>query len=153
MTIEEAARTFTHAALAYKQWMQRVAADDKTAPDVRRLFTMLADLQVATVGLPPVRLSDDADAAHASEEAEGRADLEEARSAWNLADKVASKLPIDAYSTVFDALDADDRGSVMKNLSDDLGDIYREVERALTLSEMEPLDDTVWEWRFSYYMH
>jgi hypothetical protein len=88
-----------------------------------------------------------------SEETESTENSEEARAAWSLAAAVVSKLPLNAYSTVFDALNAADRASIMKNLGDDLGDIYLDLQRALALSKTAPLVEVIWEWRFSYYTH
>jgi Domain of unknown function (DUF5063) len=54
---------------------------------------------------------------------------------------------------VFDALDTNDRVAIMKNLDNDLGDIYLDVKRALALKERLPLAEAIWQWRFDYYNH
>lgn len=153
MTIETAAQTFTLAATAYRLWMDSVAADETTSANVRELFSVLSELQSAAAQLPPVRLQDGVSLSQGSDMEESSTDLEDARAASALAEAAASKLPLDAYCTVFDALDSSDRVAIMKNLSNDLGDIYLEISRALALSGTMPLDETVWNWRFSYYTH
>ena len=150
--LETSARVFAAAATAYMQWMECAATEDAPIINLRELHSILGTLQAAAADLPPVELSGEA-VASSAEAAESGGGLEEARAAWLLAAAVASKLPLDAYSTVFDPLNAADRASIMKNLDDDLGDIYHDVRRALALYEAAPLVDAVWEWRMSYYTH
>jgi hypothetical protein len=152
--LEMSARAFTVAATAYKKWMERVATQDAPRIYLRELHGILGALQAAAADLPPVKLKGgQAEAISSSEETESNANLEEARAAWSLAATVASKLPFDAYSTVFDALDLKDRVAIVKDLNDDLGDIYLDLQRALALLETTPLNEAIWKWRFSYYTH
>lgn len=132
--------------------MERAATEDAPIINLRELHSILGALQAAAADLPPVKLNGEA-VASSSEATESGDGLEEARAAWLLAATVASRLPIDAYCTVFNALDTADRVSIMKNLDDDLGDIYHDVRRALALYETAPLVDAVWQWRMSYYTH
>jgi hypothetical protein len=151
--LETSARAFTVAAAAYVQWMERIATEDAPKTNLRELHRLLGTLQAAAADLPPIELNGEAKAASSSEETGSSENLEEARSARSLAGTVASKLPLDAYSVVFDALEVEDRGSILKSLDDDLGDIYLVLKRVLAVGQTATLVDTVWRWRFDYYTH
>jgi hypothetical protein len=151
--LETSARAFTAAAAAYVQWMERVATEDAPKINLRELHRRLGTLQAAAAGLPPIKLNGEPEAAPSAEETRSSENLEEARSVRSLAATVASKLPLDAYSVVFDALDVADRGSIMKSFDDDLGDIYLELKRVLAVGQTATLVDAVWRWRFDYYTH
>lgn len=153
MTSEGAARAFRVAAADYMRWMDRAATEDAPIANLRELHRILGTLQAATADLPPVRLDGEPQSGSNAEAMESGGDLEEARAAWQLAATVASKLPLDAYCAVFDGLDAGDRVAIMKNLGEDLGDIYLDLQRAVTLFETAPLNEAIWKWRFDYYNH
>lgn len=57
-----------------------------------------------------------------------------------------------AYSVVFDALDKDDRSSIMTTIADDIGDIYADLMDGLMLHAGRH-GDAIWSWQFSYWQH
>jgi hypothetical protein len=59
---------------------------------------------------------------------------------------------LDQYSLYFDPYDADAVG-VGGSLSDDLGDIYLDVEEGLQAWDSGDRVDAVWRWRFTFDAH
>lgn len=57
------------------------------------------------------------------------------------------------YRTVFDPHDLEDEEPVMGLLSDDLGDIYRNLFEGLHLADQGHMESACWHWSFSYRTH
>jgi hypothetical protein len=72
--------------------------------------------------------------------------------------RVQSRLSVqfgdyDAYGLVFDPFHQDDPSPVVALLSDDIADIYRDLQDGLMAFRAGDLDDAVWEWWFGFDNH
>ena len=54
---------------------------------------------------------------------------------------------------MFDPYDPDGSAPVMASLSDDIADIYRDLQGGLVAFRAGEIDDAVWEWRFGFDTH
>ncbi|MEY4385678.1 MAG: hypothetical protein RLY20_961 [Verrucomicrobiota bacterium] len=63
------------------------------------------------------------------------------------------KLPFNAYGVCFNPLVIPPEEPCVGSLVDDLGDIYRDVKRALVHYQSGHREQAVWEWRFHFKCH
>jgi hypothetical protein len=57
------------------------------------------------------------------------------------------------YFEVFDPYETPPETPVVGHLTDDLGDIYRDIARGLVLFNNQRLDEALWEWAFNFRIH
>jgi hypothetical protein len=135
------ADAFAVLARRFASWLDRAAGG---SCDISELHAVLAELQAAAVRLPGRFQEDELSVDNPD------VDHQVARSK---AEVVAKMLPFNAYSTVFDALNETDRGSIMTTIEDDLGDIYADLMDGLAPYDAGRFTDAVWQWRFLYWAH
>ncbi|MGD0967843.1 MAG: DUF5063 domain-containing protein [Candidatus Aquilonibacter sp.] len=135
---------FLPSARGFVDWVQRNASG-ASKPTVRELYLLLADLQMAASRLP----SDIGEENLSGEDGPtaGR------RDAWEMAKRICADLPFNEYSIVLNPVGPDDREAVLKNLDDDVGDIYADLLDGILLYEKGQFGDALWEWQFSYWTH
>lgn len=69
---------------------------------------------------------------------------------------ISDRLPVQYYWHVFDPSDESNTNAVCGDLTDDLGEIYRDLKRMLLLFETDSLvakENAVWELNFSFKTH
>lgn len=135
------ADAFGKIARRFVDWLDR-AATGSAAP--AELHEILGALQAAAARLPDrfqeEQLSEDSP----------EVDHKEAHQKARLA---ARKLPFNAYSTVFDALNESAPTSIMTTIEDDLGDICADLMKGLLPYDEGRFSEAVWQWRFLYWAH
>ncbi len=141
-----AAFEFISVAQPYVSWIDRVTLTDSGRLDFRELHRLLSLLQAAATALP--RIGDDEfNAAAESLEGHGYEQYSQISKALEL------KLPIDAYTLVFNPLKEDERTAMLHSLSDDLTDIYWDLKDGMALADRGCHADAIWHWWESYYSH
>jgi len=143
--IAEIATAFAADAERFVSWLDRVAADEQSALNMRELHELLGLLQAAASRLLGVVPESD-------EPGSG------VRLTPQVAATIREKLPINAYSVVFDPFEFDplEQNSpqpVVAMLDDDLGDIYSDLTQGLALYRAGRYRDALWQWHWSYYAH
>jgi hypothetical protein len=138
------ARDFATNAELYVHWFDQVVSDEASTVSLRRLHEILGSLQAAAARLTGVAPGDEA-----------AFDFEKNR---DNVDILRRKLPVDAYSVVFNPLEHDPTEvnppiPVMATISDDLSDIYRELMQGLVLFQSGQIESALWQWHFTYYAH
>ncbi len=138
------ARDFTHNAELYVNWFDQALTDELPAINMRKLHAILALLQAAAARLAAVAPGDEIDS-----------DFEKGHA---LVDIVRKKLPVTAYSVVFDPfeydpLEVNPPKPVMATITDDLSDIYRDLMEGLALYRTGQVQNALWHWHFTYYTH
>lgn len=142
--ITAAAGEFASHAERYVQWLDRVVTDEVSTVSMRELHELLGLLQAAAARLPAVAPGEEPD--H---------ELDYKR--FSIAD-VRPKLPIDAYSVMFnpfeyDPLEENPPKPVIAMIADDLSDIHGDLMEGLVLYRAGQSQNAVWQWRFMYYAH
>jgi hypothetical protein len=145
-----AAGEFLPLAQRYCDWLEQAAKGPVGNSQLLDLHILLAELQAAAAGLPSKAVGDESAESVDHDNVEG---VSTAKASWDLAHRAAERLPVGAYSVVFDALDESDRGAIMTTLEDDLGDIHSDLKRGMSLFKSGRFSDAVWEWSFSYWNH
>jgi hypothetical protein len=140
----EIARDFADNAELYVSWFDQALTDEIPAVNMRKLHEVLALLQAAAARLTAVAPGDETDG-----------DFEKDHT---LVDIVRKKLPVDAYSVVFDPfeydpLEVNPPKPVMATITDDLGDIYDDLMEGLALHRSGQTQNALWHWHFTYYVH
>ena len=140
----EMACDFAHNAELYVSWFDDVVSDEVTPLSMRKLHEALALIAAAAARLTAVAPGDKTDS-----------DFEKDR---DLVAILREKLPVDAYSVVFnpfeyDPLEVNPPKPVMAMLSDDLDDVYSDVMKGLTLFRNGEIRNALWHWHFAYYTH
>ena len=138
--IPRIAAAFASEAERYVSWLDRAATDEGSVVNMRELHELLGLLQAAATRLPAV--APDVEGVHDSE----------VRLKPSAAAKIREKLPINAYSVVFDPL-GHSAQPVIGMIDDDLSDIYADLMDGLTLCRAGRYQDALWQWHFSYYAH
>jgi hypothetical protein len=138
------ARDFAFQAEAYVRWLDRVTTSEASPVNMRDLHELLGLLQAAAARLPAVAPGDEPDS-------------ELAYKRCAMAD-VSPKLPVDAYSVVFnpleyDPLELNSPKPVIAMIADDLSDIYNDLMEGLALYRAGRIQNALWQWHFSYYAH
>jgi|HubBroStandDraft_6_1064221.scaffolds.fasta_scaffold203746_3 hypothetical protein len=138
---QDAAAAFASQAERYVRWLDRVVTDEAVV-HMRELHELLGLLQVAAA-----RIS----AGPPGNEPDREIDFKRISTA-----QLRSKLPVDAYSVVFDPfeydpLEQDPPKPVMATIADDLADIYADLMKGLVLRGQH--QNALWHWHFSYYTH
>jgi hypothetical protein len=140
----EVAREFASNADFYVQWFDQMVSDERSPLSMRKLHETLASLQAAAARLMGVEPDNDADS-----------DFD-----YDLAvvAVLRGKLPVDAYSVVFnpleyDPLEINPPKPVMATIADDLSDIYRNLMEGLILYRADHVRNALWHWHFTYYTH
>ena len=111
---------------------------------VRQVEPLLLELYSAALRLGRGHLEDDDDLP------EGRMTTDEW---WEFFQRLGRHLgSYDAYSFVFDPYDLGSEAGTAK-LSDDLADIYRELDEGLALFDAGRTGEAVWQWRFTFDSH
>jgi hypothetical protein len=144
--IPKLASAFASEAERFVSWLDRATVDEGPVLNMRELHELLGLLQAAATRIPAV--------APDAETPQGV----EAKLNPPAAAKIREKLPINAYSVVFDPLEFDplEQSSpqpVMATIDNDLGDIYADLMDGLALYRAGQYQDAVWQWHFSYYSH
>ena len=134
------AATFASEAEFFVRLLELLATDDVRILNMRYLHEVLGRLQAAAARIPAV--APDSEPAHGVE----------ARLELSAALKLREKLPINAYSAVFDPLESAAL-PVTAMIDDDLGDIYADLKDGLALYHAGRYKDALWQWHFSYYAH
>jgi hypothetical protein len=139
------ARDFASNAELYVHWFDQITSNETSAINMRGLHEILGVLQAAAARLRGVAPGDDADD-----------DFE--YDGFAAAGILRRKLPVDAYSVVFDPFEYDPREvnppkPVMAMISDDLSDIYRNLMEGLVLFQNGQTQGALWHWHFTYYAH
>jgi hypothetical protein len=140
------AAAFASQAQFFVHLLEFVATHDVCILNMRYLHEVLGRLQAAASRIPAV--------APDAEEIQGAG----VKLTPSAAAKIREKLPINAYSVVFDPLEFDplEQNSpqpVIAMLDDDLGDIYSDLTEGLTLYRAGQYQDALWQWHRSYYAH
>lgn len=138
------ARDFATNAELSVYWFDQVVSDEAPSINMRRLHEVLGLLQAAAARLTGGTPDD-----------ENVADFENKK---NYVGILKKKLPIDAYSAVFDPLEYDPLEMsppkpVMATIADDLTDIYRNVMEGLVEYRAGRVQNALWQWHFTYYSH
>jgi hypothetical protein len=141
---QDDATAFASQAERYVRWLDRVVTDEVSAANMRELHELLGLLQAAAC-----RLS----AGPAGDEPDHEMELKRVSTA-----QLRPKLPVDAYSVVFDPfeydpLEQDPPKPVMATIADDLADIYTDLMKGLVLHRDGQHKNALWHWHFSYYTH
>jgi hypothetical protein len=141
---QDAATAFASQAERYVRWLDRVVTDEVPTVNMRELHELLGLLQAAAA-----RMS----AGPPGDEPDRELDFMRISTA-----QIRPKLPIDAYSVVFDPfeydpLEQDPPKPVMAMISDDLHDIYADLMKGLTLYRAGQSRKALWQWHFTYYTH
>jgi hypothetical protein len=144
--IPKLAAAFASEADRFVSWLDHATVDEKPVLNMRELHELLGLLQAAASRIPAV--------APDAETPQGV----EVRLNPPAAAKIREKLPINAYSVVFDPLEFDplEQSSprpVMATIDNDLGDNYADLMEGLALYRAGQYQDAVWQWHFSYYSH
>jgi len=139
------ARDFASNAELFVRWFDRIVSDETSALNMRSLHEILGVLQAAAARLTGVAPGDDSEDTF---EFDGP----------SAAGILRRKLPVDAYSAVFDPFEYDPREvdppkPVMAMISDDLSDIYRNLMEGLVLFQRGEAQSALWHWHFTYYAH
>jgi hypothetical protein len=140
------AAAFASEAARFVNWLDRAATDERSDLNMRELHELLGLLQAAATRIPWV--APDAETLHGAK----------VRLNPSAAAKIREKLPINAYSVVFDPLEFDPQEQnspqpVMAMIDDDLADIYADLMDGLALYRACQYQDAVWQWHFSFYAH
>jgi hypothetical protein len=140
-----AAMAFYAVAGGYCEFIETTVKTD-LAPFLAKLERHLSQVLCAAVALPGATPSDRPDLTPIS----GAAMTPILRS-------LGTTLGVnDVYRQVFDPFEANERDVVAGSLSDDLGDIYRDLKRGVVeWSDAGPVgqQDIVWEWRLTFESH
>ena len=142
--VRDTAEEFASKAERFVGWLDRATADESTTVDMRQLHELLGALQTAAARLPAVAPGEAAEP-----------ELEYKRCSEST---LRSRLPMDAYSVVFnpfeyDPLEMNPPKPVMATLTDDLSDMHRDLMEGLVLYRADRFQDALWQWRFMYYAH
>lgn len=140
----EIARDFADNAGLYVSWFDQALADEMPAIKMRMLHEVLASLQAAAARLTAVPPSDEAESDFEKDD--------------TLVDTIRKKLPVDAYSVVFDPfeydpLEVNPPKPVMATIADDLTDIYCDLMEGLLLYRAGQIENALCHWHFTYYAH
>lgn len=138
---ETAATEFVLSALAYTRWYDETTADGVGIADMAALHEILGRLQAAAAVL-----SATGPTGEDSPEDDHELPAEFPR-------KIASKLPVNAYSHVFDPLKDQQGDALSARLDDDLEDIYRDLKHGLVFYDSGKYQDALWYWHDFYYVH
>lgn len=133
---------FVEAAREFTGWV--VSGQSTGEGAAREALTLLLKLMLATIDLPkPGDLdpNDDPDLDGVSYEE------------WESVRASLGRLPFDAYNEVFDPFADPVEPPVVASLSDDIADIYREVDLGLRTLDAGYPEAAVWEWLFSFQTH
>lgn len=140
--ISGTAHDFASQAEIYVDWFDRLTVDEALSVNMRELHELLGLVQVAAARLPAIapdgELSDELDYKHGS------------------ATAIRPRLPIDAYSVVFDPLEynpVEAPRPVIATVAEDLSDIYDDVMEGLVLYRAGRIQSAVWKWHFTYFAH
>jgi hypothetical protein len=143
----EIGRDFAHNAELYVSWFDGVVdgvVSEASGLSMRKLHEALASLQAAAARLTAVSPGDEAGS-----------DFERDRAGVIV---LRRKLPVDAYSVVFnpleyDPLEVNPPKPVMATIADDLGDIYNDLIEGLGPYRAGQTQTALWHWHFTYYAH
>jgi hypothetical protein len=138
------ANAFASEAERYVRWLDRAVTDAVSTVNMRELHELLGLVQAASARLPAVAPREESD--H---------EFEYKRVS---AADIRQKLPVDAYSVVFDPfeydpLEANPPKPVMATLADDLHDIYGDLMKGLVIYRAGKPQNALWQWHFTYYAH
>jgi hypothetical protein len=134
------AAAFASQAEFFVRLLEFVATDDAAILNMRYLHEVLGRLQAAAAHIPAV--APDSETAHGVE----------VRLELSAALELREKLPINAYSVVFDPLESAAL-PVTAMIEDDLADIHADLKDGLALYHAGRYQDALWQWHFSYYAH
>lgn len=142
--VRDTAEEFASQAERYVRWLDQMITDQSSTVNMRELHELLGSLQVAAARLPAVAPGDEAE-----QELDCKRCPESA---------LRSKLPIDAYSAVFnpfeyDPLEMNPPKPVMATLADDLSDIHRDLMEGLVRYRAGQFQNALRQWHFLYYTH
>jgi hypothetical protein len=135
--IPRAIQHFADIGRRYCNWAEEELGDPHEA--MRRAQLLLAELHLAAIQLPELKLGDDVKPTHISHED------------WSVIFKRFALLPVTSYIDVFNPLK--DKDPIESSLSDDLADIWRDVKTGLNLFDADHPIDAAWEWRLNFQVH
>lgn len=135
--IPAAIKDFADVGRRYCQWAERELGDPHQA--MQQVQLLLAELHLAAVHLPELKLGDNLDAPQIS--------LED----WSLISNKFGQLPVTVYIDVFNPLK--DNQPIENSLPDDLADIWRDVKVGLILFDANHPIDAAWKWRLNFQCH
>jgi hypothetical protein len=79
-------------------------------------------------------------------------DLHRHQAQWQALRLKFQSLPIDGYLKIFSPL-KQEKEPVKCSLSDDLADIYLDLEKGLTPFAKGDINEAIWQWRFLFWNH
>jgi Domain of unknown function (DUF5063) len=130
---------FAEIARRYCAWAESSASETHSEMQMAQKF--LAELNYFVLDLPDDEFEDDVELEDVSTEQ------------WKLVRERFSNLPVNGYWTIFDPIYDEEKVAVYGMLSDDLGDIYRDIKYGLLLFDAGHFSEAVWEWRFNFNIH
>lgn len=80
-------------------------------------------------------------------------DIELSQSEIDAVQARASELQRQIYWETFDPYQDPPEQPVIGHLTDDLGDIYRDIARGILLFDSGRVDEALWEWAFNFRIH
>lgn len=122
----------------YCDWAENPLADAKSEMQTARL--LLAELH-SVIFLEEFETGDEIKLEDVSDEE------------WKAVVERFSILPVNGYWLVFDPIKAKENETVYTELSDDLADIYRDINYGLKLFDAGYLAEAVWQWKFQFKIH
>jgi hypothetical protein len=139
---------FARIAKRYRAWIGACGPDAKQ--NIKDLQHLLAELHHSILAMPDVANvlfpsgHDDSDEEEVSFETNSAVDL--------YVPMKTPVLPIEGYYEIFEP-NAKEEAPVYNTLSDDLGDIYRDLGEGLELYDQEKFIEAAYDWRLSFYIH
>lgn len=138
----DAVEQFAIEAARYRDWARN--GTDQGERAAREALLRITQLYLAALHLPPPW----------SDELANQPDAERASDPERLAvTEACRRFPFDFYGEVFDTQPIPPEVLVVGSLSDDIGDIYRDVVTGLQEYEVGRRAQAVWEWGFGFRTH
>lgn len=138
----DAVEQFAVEAARFREWARNGSDQGEWA--AREALLRLTQLYLAALHLPPPWSEELAD----QPDAERVGDQE-----WRAVVEACRRLPFDFYGSVFDPHTVPTEVPGLGSLSDDIGDIYRDVVTGLQEYEAGRRAQAVWEWGFGLRSH
>jgi hypothetical protein len=131
---------FAKLVTVFREWVFHSKSDGSDA--AMEAVKHLLDLYRAALELPM------------SAPASGKKTPEVEHAEWRVVvQNIGKRLPVGYYGEIFNPLQVPSEEPVIGDVSDDIGDIYRDLVNGLLAYEQGEIDEAIWRWKFALRNH